>query len=266
MNEYTVYRHTNKINGRVYIGITCRPVEERWKNGRHYKTSHYFYRAIQKYGWDGFEHEILFTGLSKEIAQDKEIELIAFYRNSECGCYNILQGGNLSRTGMPLSSEAKEKLRQVHLGAVRSEECRKKLSEANKGKVMSEESKRKMSENNARYWQGKRRSPETNEKIRQAQLGKKHSAETKAKMSAAHIGMKRKNPFTKEHLEAISRSTRKAVLQMELDGTPVKEWLSMRDAADALGKKYINRISMCCRGQTPVAYGYKWKIINNEGE
>lgn len=90
---YTVYKHTNKINGKVYIGITRQTPERRWQNGKGYKGT-YFWNAISKYGWDNFKHEILFDGLSKEEACALEIKLIAKYGsdNRERG-YNICEGG-----------------------------------------------------------------------------------------------------------------------------------------------------------------------------
>ena len=66
---YIVYQHKNKINNKVYIGITSQIPERRWgSNGCNYKSSPHFYSAIQKYGWDNFEHNILFTNLTKEKA------------------------------------------------------------------------------------------------------------------------------------------------------------------------------------------------------
>jgi predicted GIY-YIG superfamily endonuclease len=74
---YCVYKHTNKFNGKVYIGITSQQPEKRWKNGYGYEGNEYFYRAIQKYGWnDGFDHEIIVSGITKEAACAIEIELI----------------------------------------------------------------------------------------------------------------------------------------------------------------------------------------------
>lgn len=67
---YTVYQHKNKINGKVYIGITKQAPEERWNNGKKYKSSPHFYAAIQKYGWDNFEHNILFQNLTKEETRE----------------------------------------------------------------------------------------------------------------------------------------------------------------------------------------------------
>lgn len=69
-NTYTVYMHINKINNKKYIGITKNKLTRRWKsNGVGYKTSTLFWNAIQKYGWDNFEHEIIETGISQDKAK-----------------------------------------------------------------------------------------------------------------------------------------------------------------------------------------------------
>lgn len=99
-DNYCVYKHTNKINNKVYIGITCQKPEKRWDCGWGYIKQEIFYNAIKKYGWDGFTHEILFEGLTKEQAAEKEIELIAFYKsnrkryNSPSFGYNATDGGD----------------------------------------------------------------------------------------------------------------------------------------------------------------------------
>ena len=57
-NVYSIYMHINKINNKSYIGLTsAQPPSLRWGGGSHYKTQ-YFYRAINKYGWNNFEHII----------------------------------------------------------------------------------------------------------------------------------------------------------------------------------------------------------------
>lgn len=96
--NYTVYMHQNKINGKKYIGITGDIPEKRWRNGKGYDKNPYFDHAIQKYGWDNFEHIILYEGLTKEEAENLEIETIAKYdtTNSEKG-YNLQHGGNVRR-------------------------------------------------------------------------------------------------------------------------------------------------------------------------
>lgn len=93
--NYTVYKHTNKLNDKVYIGITFRQPEARWGNGNGYYSNKHFYNAIKKHGWnEGFKHEIIATNLSKEEAEKLEIELIQKYNstNPKNG-YNINLGG-----------------------------------------------------------------------------------------------------------------------------------------------------------------------------
>lgn len=96
---FTVYCHTNKINGKKYIGITCQIPEIRWgHNGNNYMQNQpYFAAAIKKYGWDNFEHEILFENLTAVEANNKEMELIALYHtytgDSKCWGYNLTRGG-----------------------------------------------------------------------------------------------------------------------------------------------------------------------------
>ena len=50
MSDYTVYKHTTP-NGKVYIGMTGRDPEDRWRNGAGYGQTVPFARAIKKYGW-----------------------------------------------------------------------------------------------------------------------------------------------------------------------------------------------------------------------
>ena len=146
---YTVYQHRNKINGKIYIGITMQTPEQRWRHGEGYKSSPHFYAAIQKYGWDNFEHNILFQNLTKEEACKKEQELIAKYNsmNREYG-YNSTSGGDI----FVMNEETKQKISQSLMGNKNglghpcSEEKKKKISEAQKGRHLTEEHKQKLSE------------------------------------------------------------------------------------------------------------------------
>lgn len=156
--SYIVYKHTSP-SGKVYIGITQQKAVYRWNNGNGYKGNHYFYRAILKYGWNNFRHEILFDGLTKEQAEQKEIELIAFYKSNERDCgYNFATGG-YSNYGFKLSNEAKKKIRESHLGIKNpmygrtawnkgitwSDEVKEKISKREKGKKLTDECKRRIS-------------------------------------------------------------------------------------------------------------------------
>ena len=80
-NRWTVYVHIvpKSLSGydwdKYYVGITSNKVNERWQKGEGYKTQ-FFYRAIQKYGWDNISHEIIAEHLTENEAKNMEKELI----------------------------------------------------------------------------------------------------------------------------------------------------------------------------------------------
>lgn len=94
--KYCIYKHISP-NGFVYIGQTCQDPEYRWRRGNEYKGNPHFSRAIRKYGWDNFTHEILFNSLTKELADVLEIAYIKYFK--ELGIsYNITDGGELNNS------------------------------------------------------------------------------------------------------------------------------------------------------------------------
>lgn len=149
---YVVYMHTNRINGKKYIGITSQKyVTGRWHNGEGYKQQRRFYSAIKHYGWDGFVHEVLFSDLSKDEAEQKEVELIAKYRaNDPEHGYNIENGGHTNK----YTKEQRKQMSLSHIGIKRTHETRKKMSASHiglstkwlTGRKASEETRNKMSE------------------------------------------------------------------------------------------------------------------------
>lgn len=148
MNNYKVYKHTNLHNGKVYIGITCKDVAMRWKNGKAYQKGTHFRNAIDKYGWDSFAHEVLLENLSEDEAKRKEVELIALYKSNdrEYG-YNTTSGGD-GASGLKHSDETKQKISERQKGIRKSPatEFKKGMIPWNKGKKASEEYRRAMSE------------------------------------------------------------------------------------------------------------------------
>lgn len=130
--SYCVYMHTNLINNKKYIGITRQNPEKRWKCGKGYKTGQ-FHNAILKYGWDNFEHEILYTNLNHKQACEMEVKLIEKYDtyNSNLG-YNSTSGGD---TGVrqPLTENQKKNISNTLRGQKLSEETKDKMSKAKTG-------------------------------------------------------------------------------------------------------------------------------------
>lgn len=106
--DWKLYIHTNKTNGKKYIGITSESdVNRRWKNGHGYKNQ-VFGQAIRKYGWDGFAHEVVAIGTEEQI-KNLEKKLIKKFRAQERAFgYNVKSGGE----GGKLTREHKEMLRE----------------------------------------------------------------------------------------------------------------------------------------------------------
>lgn len=117
MNKtWKIYVHRNLTNGKLYIGQTCEDnVKRRWHGGANYRKCPYFYNAIQKYGWDGFDHFVIIDDIkTQEEANVLEEFLIAKYdtTNREKG-YNLQSGGDVKKQ----SPETCLKISQHHIEA-----------------------------------------------------------------------------------------------------------------------------------------------------
>lgn len=179
---YTIYLHRNKINNKVYIGQTRLQPEKRWgTQGQGYKKQPYFWSAIQKYGWDNFEHDILAYVLNQEDADKEEQYWIQFFNsnNADFG-YNLTIGGQGSRK---LSSD----------NLARKKKAIADYWASDKGKIQAKKhSLEVMGKNNPMY-------------------GKHHTEESKRKISESVTGMKNPNygkHFTDEHKAKISESNK----------------------------------------------------------
>lgn len=149
MNSFCVYVHTFP-NGKKYVGITGKPPAQRWKRGKNYRNNIYMTRAVEKYGWDNIDHEIIESELSQSDAEAKERELISLYKSNtpEHG-YNITSGGECIGKH---SIETLRKLSEIKRRLDANSDYKRHVSEshrgnapANKGCKLSEEQKKKIS-------------------------------------------------------------------------------------------------------------------------
>ena len=101
--KWIIYKHTNLINGKVYIGQTRKTTKERWRNGKAYisNPNTRFAQAILKYGWASFQHEILETDIDNQImANERE----RFWINQN-DSYNFDKGYNMTLGGSDIPVE-----------------------------------------------------------------------------------------------------------------------------------------------------------------
>ena len=221
---YAVYCHKNKITRKMYIGITSQEPSKRWGScGCNYKSSAHFYSAIKKYGWDNFEHKVLFSDLTKEEACKTEQDLIAKYKTTDpAHGYNIAPGGETGNM---------------------SDATKRKISAALAGN---------------RNGAGITCSDEKREKIRIAQAGKTLSKEHRAKLSAA--AKRRHTKCSDEKKKTLSNNypNKKKVYCAELDTV----YNSVQECSRALGIPATN-ISKLCRGRGNTLKGYHLTYYND---
>lgn len=163
--KYTVYKVTNNINKKFYIGVhsTTDPNDSYLGSGKIIKD------AIAKYGKHNFHKEVLFIfdNLEDALSKEKEIVNEQFVKSEDN--YNISLGGGIggkningfSFSGKSHSEETIEKIRQASLG-----------NSHNKGKALSEEHKKNIGLKTSVALKGKPKSEEHKQKIREAILNK----------------------------------------------------------------------------------------------
>lgn len=140
-----IYKATNKINGKCYIGQTRHSLEER-RNAHYAKARQgiktHFYSAIRKYGEDNFEWEIICTAHNKKILNELETFYITKYDSIKRG-YNMVDGGDNNIMDI-------ESVKTKHDEKMRSDEVRTKISASMKKyrqqHPFTEEHRKKLSE------------------------------------------------------------------------------------------------------------------------
>ena len=230
---WCVYIHTSP-NGKKYIGITSAKPKSRWgASGAGYKTQKLFYRAIQKYGWDNFLHEVIKGELTEEDAKALEIELISLYEsnNPKFG-YNVSSGGDNSTKGVYNLKSMSKPIYQYDLD----------------GNFV------------AKY-------PSSMEAERVTGIPNSNICACCKGKHAYAIGFqwkyyKRKqiSPIPEERRSINYKGTnlhKKRVYQYTLDGTYIRRYDSLSSASNITGIDF-RTISECCLGRKDSCRGYQW--------
>lgn len=141
-----IYRITNMVNGKSYIGKTGMNFGDRWgshrsllNSGKH--DNPYLQRAWDKYGHDNFEFAVIEVVEDSSLLNDLEIKYIAEYRLHGLS-YNLHDGGDGGyNLGKHLSEETKRKIgeknRKNMLGRKASDDTRRRMSDSQRKRYES---------------------------------------------------------------------------------------------------------------------------------
>lgn len=288
-----VYKITNKINGKSYIGQTLN-LNKRLRDHR-YSAKHLYpsnagqpiVKAIREFGFENFDVDVLFTSEVfedkrelKKLLHEKEMYFIEKHDTINNG-YNVTKGGAGTK-GLKLSAEKIELLRRINLGKKfgdvfkerarqrllnlwKDESFRKMRSEATSGKNNPMYGVRLVGEKNHNF--GKPMSEDVKRKISEARRGKGHPStpETNKKISEALKGIKRSEETRAKIRAAVlgkpNIKRRKIVLQYTMDGEFVKEWCGVSEAEKQLG---VCKVGDCALGKRRHAGGFVWKYKKDE--
>lgn len=221
-----IYKATNIVNQKVYIGQTIRGFENRKKQHERSANSGSvvkFHLALKKYSLESFCWEVLCN--CYDLKQLNIMEEFYIWKNNSTSKdygYNIKAGGNNCKL---------------------SEETKKKISEKAKGRKHSDESKRKMSlsrsgENHFRF--GKGLTDEHKDKLRAIRLGTKHSESSKLKMSLSRMGDKNVNYGKK--IQVSQRTKDKISKKTSGSNNPMWGKKHSEETKNSISKKAIGRI------------------------
>lgn len=184
-----VYKATNKINGKVYVGQTVRSLQERMaEHSRHSATA--FDKALKKYGLDAFDVEQIDSASDVDELNKKEIYWIQFHDCMIPNGYNMCEGGGNTK------------------GFRHSEESRKKMSESRASSFCGEK--------NPFY--GKTHSVESKQKMSARRKGMAHmTPEAVRKIRDSHHKVKVRNVETNE----VFASVKEAAVKYNLKDTNI---------------------------------------------
>lgn len=202
-----IYKITNDINDKVYIGQTIKSLDERIRNHRSSMMSGvdtHLYNAMRKYGWEHFKFEILVETDNQSTLNELEAYYINKFDSIRHG-YNMIPGGRQNPMDFDTVS-----VRHHH--KMMSDEVRKKISESMKLSYKlrggcSEEHRRHLSENKKQFYNSER--------------GK--LAKEKFKKSFV---------LSEAHFRALNDAKNKSVYCVDEQNIIIQEFTRVRDAAN----------------------------------
>ena len=243
-----IYKITNKINNKIYIGQTIKErATDRFSQHR-YLARHldqdngisYLHRAMNLYGIDNFNFEVI-EEIENSLLNEREKYWIKFYNSIIPNGYNITDGGaGTAGYSRPQSLEEKEKRKNSNIKFYESHpEAKKEISLRTKALWENEEYRNKVTESNKKFYS---EHPDMFKGENNPMYGKKHTEQSLEKI--------RKHAATRKN----------KIAQLDKDTLEIiKIHDGVKDAEKALGVSH-GWISKAANANK-VAYGYKWKFI-----
>lgn len=140
-----IYKITNLINNKIYIGQTITTLDNRWKRHTWNCTTNNSHMAITdaiaKYGKNNFKIEQIDIADTIDELNNKEQYWISFSKSMSPNGYNLTSGGN----NFIMSDETKKKISISNKNKIISPEAKLKSSISHTGYKQSDETKHKLS-------------------------------------------------------------------------------------------------------------------------
>ena len=276
--EY-IYKITNLINNKVYIGKTERSIEIRWrehrKNFLKLQDDMAIHKAMYKYGPEAFEIDKI-EECDNNIINEREKYWIEYYNSFKKG-YNSTVGGDgaikinykqildLWRQGLSLQQISdKEKIDRHTISNILKiyNISEKEIFRRGIGRAVIQY------DLNGKFINKYNSIMDAANSLGKQNISTIRNCCAKQIRSAYNFLWKFEDDnITVEELvynfNLFGKGKQKKVEQYDLNGNFIREFNSCREAARYINAPYHVGISSCCIGKQKTAYGYKWKYKNN---
>ena len=251
-----IYRITNNLNGKQYVGQTLHSdIHTRWnQHKRKCKTmlGRCLFNAYVKHGIENFKFEIVCVCFDEACNDLEEFYIKKFGTLSPKG-YNLKEGGRNSRHNEETKKLISEKKTGVPSTIVYTDEMKKARSERqlasknhNFGKSVSNEQRTAISEKMKQIWKEKKEAG---------------FVQSKTVIDALHKGRAEKRKIVAKKPKVISKGRKQRVGKYDDYDTLLEEFESIQSASDKTCAN-VNVISSVCRGVKKHAGGFKWKFLD----